>query len=76
MNTDRVDLRKGVVILTDGQRVPITKYLGPPDEAPDDDTEVLSFDWVRTVVAGPDADGQWLTLLVTDEDREDARTTP
>jgi hypothetical protein len=66
----RVDLPAGVIILVDGQRVPITQYLGAPDEAPDDDEPVVSFDWVKTVVAGPDADGEWHSVQVLDDDRE------
>lgn len=69
----RTDLQSGVVILNDGQHVEITKYFGPPDEAPDDWADVDGFDWVRCVVAGPDANGNWLTVEVTDEDREDAK---
>lgn len=70
MNCNRVDLRKGVVILTDGQRVPIMNYFSKKE--PCDQWS----DWAETVVAGPDADGNWLVVAVTDEDREDARTTP
>jgi hypothetical protein len=61
----RIDLEGGYVALNDGQRVPIAKYLGPPDEAPADGENVTGFDWVKTVVAGPDADGKWLTVEVT-----------
>jgi hypothetical protein len=67
----RVDLPAGELVLTDGQRVPITKYFGPPDEAPADGEDVKGFDWVKFVVAGPDADGNWLAVEVTDEDRND-----
>lgn len=70
MNVSRVDLPAGHVVLIDGQHVPITKYLGAPDEAPGDGADVVSFDWVKTVVAGPDADGKWHSVQVTDEDRE------
>lgn len=64
-----IDLQDGIVILTDGQRVPITQYLGPPELAPDDGTDVDGFDWVASVVAGPDADGNWISALVIDDDR-------
>jgi hypothetical protein len=68
----RTDLKEGVVIMN-GQRVPITKYFGASGKIPEDGSDVDGFDWVRTVVAGPDADGKWLTVEVTDEDREDAK---
>lgn len=61
-----IDLPNGVVALADGQRIPITRYLGPADLAPEDNAEIDGFDWVSQVVAGPDADGNWLVVEVTE----------
>lgn len=68
-----VDLVGGKVILADGQRAPITKYLGPEDKAPADGEEVAGFDWVASVVAGPDADGNWIVAAVSDDDKAAAK---
>ncbi len=65
-----INLSAGTVMLTDGQRLPITRYLGPADEAPPEDTPVDGFDWVSTIIAGPDADGEWWAIQVEDADRE------
>jgi hypothetical protein len=67
-----IDLQNGRVNLTDGQSVPITKYFGDPDEAPDDGEAVSGFDWVRSVVAGPTADGDWLAIETNPGDLEPA----
>jgi hypothetical protein len=32
--------------------------------------EVVGFDWVKSIVAGPDADGNWYSMPVVDDDRE------
>ena len=74
MTVSSIDLRDGVVVLADGQLLPITRYLGDPDAAPDDGALVEGFDWVTSVVAGPDADGDWYAVHVSDEDRETAVT--
>jgi hypothetical protein len=63
-----VDLPSGVILLTDGQRLPITRYLGPADQAPDDGENVREFSWVQSVVGGPDADGKWWTVRVLGEE--------
>lgn len=60
-----IDLPSGFVVLVDGQHVPITRYLGSADLAPEDDAPVEGFDWVESVIAGPDADGNWLTVEAT-----------
>lgn len=64
-----IDLRNGVVRLAHGERVPITSYFGAEDEAPEDNEDVRDFNWVHSVVAGPTAEGQWVAVLVTDEDK-------
>lgn len=76
MTVSSVDLFHGVVVLSDGQRVDITKYLGPEEEAPPEgeSIEVSGFDWVRSVVAGPDADGFWHTITISEDDLSAAKT--
>lgn len=69
-----INLQDGVVVLTDGQHVPITKYLGPPEGAPSDGESVDGFEWVTAIVAGPDADGNWISAPITEEDRDRALT--
>jgi hypothetical protein len=64
-----IDLQVGVVHLMDGQIIPITRYIGPPDEAPDEGEPVSDFDWVRSVVAGPTADGDWLAVETREDDK-------
>jgi hypothetical protein len=68
-----IDLPDGTIMLTDGQRLPITRYLGPTDEAPPEGASVDGFAWVSTIVAGPDADGEWWTIQVENADREPAK---
>ena len=65
-----IDLRSGTIMLTDGQKIPITKYFGPEDKAPAEESPVTDFEWVHSVVAGPDADGKWWSVVVPDEDKE------
>lgn len=59
-----VDWNADTAQLSDGQTVPITNWLyGDRDAEPGE-----LFD---RIVAGPDADGNWHAMLLTEEDAQD-----